>query len=150
MTNSPKDEVNKATPEEVADFINGPVYDGDLAAVEKFLDKFPTAIDEKSDGSTALMFAALRDHDHVVELLLERGAALDVTGAQGWTALEIARDTRANRVIEMLEKEPEKRAAAAAAEEEQLERQRSPALLRDLPVRSQPLAVPKKRVAKCP
>jgi ankyrin repeat protein len=80
--------------DQLDDFMLAVIGD-DVAAIETFLSVFGPAIDEKdTTGRTALMFAAVCGHTHIAELLIQKGADLDVqntahfmTGQTGSTAL---------------------------------------------------------------
>ena len=54
------------------------------------------------DGKTALMFAAMFDHEGAVDLLLARGAAGDRADAAGITALALAQSMGAQRAAARL------------------------------------------------
>jgi ankyrin repeat protein len=80
------------TNEEMRNFVTA-ASNGDNAAVNAFLDKYPDAIDNlKPDTTyiqreTALIDAAGNGRKDIVELLIKRGATVDFVNQAGWTAL---------------------------------------------------------------
>ncbi len=56
----------------------------------------------KKDGHTALMLAANRDMLSTVELLLKAGANVDISGNDGWTAVQAAQMVGATDIVKML------------------------------------------------
>jgi len=48
------------------------------------------------------MIAANNGHERAVELLLQRGAEVDLQDSDGWTALMCAADNGHERVVELL------------------------------------------------
>lgn len=66
------------------------VHRGSVDELERLLTA-GADIDARDDhGQTALMLAAAKGHDHVVEWLVERGATLDITSKYGLSALMLA------------------------------------------------------------
>src|SRR5437870_1606696 len=61
---------------------------GDKAAILRILQQNPQAVkDADSDGATALSWAAALDHIEIIQLLLDRGSALNYHQKNGWTPL---------------------------------------------------------------
>jgi ankyrin repeat protein len=85
-----------------------PIFDaaksGDAAAVQKLLDADPSLLNraDTAFGATALHWAALRGHEDVARVLLQRGADPSLKNGNGETALQVAE--RANRaaVVQVL------------------------------------------------
>src|SRR3989304_2568203 len=76
---------------------------GDKAAVTEFLDKYPAAVNRASIfGDTALVFAAILGRKEIVELLLARGAIVDVPDSNGWTPSLWAALCRHKDIAELL------------------------------------------------
>lgn len=78
------------SPDEVSDFVSAALA-GKTSAVAAFLDKYPASISVKNErGRTALISAADFGRESTVKLLLERGAAVDLTDNSGRSALSHA------------------------------------------------------------
>ena len=67
--------------DQVQDFFNAVIH-GDTAAVEAMIASQPDLVHRKSDGASALHFAALNGHRQIVDLLLDNGAELEVRDDQ--------------------------------------------------------------------
>jgi hypothetical protein len=76
---------------------------GELQLVQTILDRDTTAIRMSNDrGSTALHFAAENGHLQIVELLLDRGADVEVIDVDGDTPLMCAAITGQSEIFKML------------------------------------------------
>jgi ankyrin repeat protein len=82
------------------------IQDGDGAHALELLDAGLDVDVQAIGGWTPLMVAALENQPEMVELLLERGARLDVRNAQGLTAEDIARRKGHERIINLLTPRP--------------------------------------------
>lgn len=83
--------VAAAAPQDVGDGLRRAASAGEVEAVRRLLPAAASALDEPdADGRTALMLAAERGHDEVVELLLGAGAGIDRVDGAGETALHLA------------------------------------------------------------
>ncbi|MEZ0224855.1 MAG: ankyrin repeat domain-containing protein [Alphaproteobacteria bacterium] len=77
---------------EIQQFMNS-AWDGDVEALDAFLDKYPDAIEiTKGEpiGWTALMWAARSGNKDSIELLLGRGAKIEARDGDGMTPLMLA------------------------------------------------------------
>ncbi|MGD0784821.1 MAG: ankyrin repeat domain-containing protein [Sedimentisphaerales bacterium] len=78
---------------------------GDLAAVQKSLDSGANINAKRSsDGTTALIWAALNGRKEVVQLLLDKGADANTASNDGLTALKAAKYAGNSDIILMLDK----------------------------------------------
>eukprot|EP00054_Salpingoeca_dolichothecata_P010887 m.60490 g.60490 ORF g.60490 m.60490 type:complete len:793 (-) comp19191_c2_seq3:30-2408(-) len=82
---------------------------GKLDEVVKILDDVDTSggaltvvDEEREDGTTPLITAAMMGHAHIVKLLLEEGANTEATGINGATALQVAASMGHVEVLEVL------------------------------------------------
>ena len=76
---------------------------GMLLSKETWIPMFHKAIDKKDEnGRTALLWAALKGHEAVVKLLLEKGAQLEPKGKGGQTALSLAGMNGQEAVVKLL------------------------------------------------
>ena len=78
--------------DEIKNFINA-AWDGDVAGMNAFLDKYPDAQEiTKGEpiGYTALMWAAQSNKPVSIALLLDRGAKIDARDKEGETPLMLA------------------------------------------------------------
>jgi len=88
--------------QEVEDFVRD-AGRGNNAAIEKFLDKYVTAVDRRArDGWTALLFAAECGREDTIRLLLKRGAGVDKETLDGWTPLMVAASANEVDVMKLL------------------------------------------------
>lgn len=98
--------------QEINDF-NYAARTGDDAAVARFLDKYPYAVDFRADnGLTALMVAAANGKMSTVKLLLRRDARHDEVSNNGRTARQLAEREGHKAVTRLLT--PRKKRPAAA------------------------------------
>lgn len=103
---------------------------------------------ENGNGVAALILAASGNYAEGAKILIDSGADVEIMGGGGFSLADIAhsraakeKQKEAAEILKMIEEAPEKRRIEAEKKERELEMQRSPALQRDLPVRSPPRAL---------
>jgi hypothetical protein len=116
---------NKPSPEEIRGFITCAMHSGrrdvnhaaNHAVIERFVDQYPNSVDVQGyNGATALMMAAVDGCLDTVELLLKKGAAVDMTDDFGKTALQYAKSgghweiARALEHLQLLKQEEDRHA----------------------------------------
>lgn len=77
------------------------IVKGDLETVKKFIE-YGADVNETSNGTTPLMFAARYNKVEIIKLLLEKGARLETKDERGFTALKYAEFSKANEAIALL------------------------------------------------
>ncbi len=93
MVNALKDSFNYTPPKQKMVAFFRAVSSGDTAAIEKFLDEYPAALDagiaahEYRDITALIYGAATKGRTDTAKLLLERGATVDAKDNAGHTAL---------------------------------------------------------------
>lgn len=77
---------------------------GDFAVVRTLLNEDPALLNERDSrfGATSLHWAALRGHQAIVALLIERGADVSVKNNDGETALQVAERAKRDDVVRLL------------------------------------------------
>lgn len=76
--------------------------EGDIDAVEEFLEKGADINMQNKDGSTALMWAANEGFEEIVKLLLQKGAAVNIQDNAGNTALMVAASKGFKEILKLL------------------------------------------------
>ena len=72
--------------------------------VEYILDEGICSVNDRDDsGFTALMRASYMGHDGIVKLLLNNGADKFIKNSEGKTALDLAKEYKQEKIIELLE-----------------------------------------------
>ncbi len=74
---------------------------GDVETVKQFIEN-GTKVNKKLNGLTPLMYAARYNKVEIIEYLLQKGADLDLTDSQGFTALKYAELSNAREAIAVL------------------------------------------------
>lgn len=77
------------------------VAKGNSEAVATFI-KFGADVDQKTNGMTALMYAARYNRVDLIKVLLENGANVSEKSYYGFTALQIAEQSNAKEAAELL------------------------------------------------
>jgi ankyrin repeat protein len=98
-----KGQFNIPTQAEIDDFTSAALI-GNIGGVTAFLDKYPNSIDARDSSAfnePALIRAANRPHKKVVELLLEKGAAVDAGDRYNKSALQYAAECGDEDMVEL-------------------------------------------------
>lgn len=77
------------------------ILNGDIATVKKLID-LGMDVNEKSNGLTPAMYAARYNKPEILNLLINRGANLDVKCSKGYTAIKYAKISKASEAIKVL------------------------------------------------
>jgi ankyrin repeat protein len=93
---------DKPTQQELDAFFDDAAAGGDSGHVTEFLDKYPSAVDEKNGGTTAMVWAALYGRTATIRFLLEHGANVNETNEHGTTALMEAAENGYKDLVELL------------------------------------------------
>lgn len=94
---------NRPTGKARASSVHRSAADGRAESVSAAVDKNPHVVRSKdSSGYTPLHHAAIGGHSDVVEVLLEKGAQINMTGGRGETALYLAASKGNAAVVELL------------------------------------------------
>jgi uncharacterized protein len=83
------------------------IVKGDLETAKKFID-YGVDVNEISEGVTPLMLAARYNRVDIIDLLLAKGAKLDMRDDNGFSALEYAENSKAANAFIRLKKELKK------------------------------------------
>ena len=92
---------NKPSQQELDAFFDA-AGDVNNAVVAEFLDKYPSAADEKNGGRTALVWAAMFGRTETAKLLLKNGADVNGKNEHGMTALMAAAANGYKDLVELL------------------------------------------------
>ncbi len=79
------------------------VVKGDLEAVKKMVEE-GTDVNQKSNGMTALHYAARYNRAEILEYLLENGASISIRSSSGLNAYDFARASGAEDALSVLER----------------------------------------------
>ncbi len=79
------------------------VVKGDLEAVKKMIEE-GVDVNQKSNGMTALHYAARYNRAEILEYLLENGASINVRSSSGLNAYDFAKASGAKDALSVLER----------------------------------------------
>ncbi len=77
------------------------IVKGDLATVKKFVE-YGADVNETSNGTTPLMYAARFNKVEIIKFLLEKGANKKTKDESGFTALQYAENSKSIEALEFL------------------------------------------------
>jgi ankyrin repeat protein len=74
---------------------------GDIASVKKFIE-YGSDVNETSNDMSPLMIAARYNHVEIINLLLDKGAKIEIKNTKGFSALKYAQLSNANEAVTAL------------------------------------------------
>jgi len=82
--------------------INEAAKDGDLKAINKFLDKGVNIESKDTLGRTPLHYAVMKHHFKIAEYLLAKGANVNIQDNTGWSPIHIAANRDDTQLLKLL------------------------------------------------